>query len=835
MDGDRIDAVLDTSGLVHPIAIDPAWSPVASLAVARLAHATVALADGRGLVVGGNDATSGNQPEIYDPVTNTWKKGVKTAFSYGSFVFPAGAAALSSGKVLAVYDHAEIFDPASETWTNANKTSTTAFTAVTVLGDGRALAACAGNGGSTASTELFTAPSTWATAPNMATSRNSGCRLVTLSSGRAFVVGGAATLNAELFDPATNKWTTTSAMKVARQYGPFAVVLGTGKVLVGGGDSTTATELYDPATNVWSTGPAMAHARQNGAAAAIGGGKVLVVGGIRAADAFNNDAEIYDPVTNTFTAAGTMSELRAHLSIARLAGGRVLVPGGGYKFSASPYPTATVDLYGDVLGASCTTNAACATGSCVDGVCCASSACAAPARCDLAPAKGTCTRPLGTVCSKAADCATGSCVDGYCCESACGGQCEACDVPGKLGLCSSVVGAPRGKRPSCTGPGAGTPCGVRCDGLDRTKCSVPGPSASCGVDSCDMGIESKSGTCDASGKCTATTKSCDAYACGATICKSSCTGDVDCAPGFYCKSSACVPIEGLGTPCTSASTCTSGFCTDGVCCGTALCPAFGSCANPESPGVCKIKRGNACTNDVECASAHCVDGVCCDSACDGQCEACDVSGKFGTCTPVDGAPHGTRAGCESGGGACGAKTCAGAIDAKSCAGFLAVDGECAPPSCTGSTYVGASGCTAGSCVAPAAIACAPYACDEAGCRSACSKNEDCAEGNVCSENQCIPARMTCTSDKTQAVAKDGTTTSCLPYLCISTGECGTRCASSRDCAPGAVCDVSSGQCAVPTTDESSGGCSTSRGDKDATPAALLLLVCALALSRARRP
>ena len=65
-------------------------------------------------------------------------------------------------------------------------------------------------------------------------------------------------------------------------------------------------------------------------------------------------------------------------------------------------------------------------------------------------------------------------------------------------------------------------------------------------------------------------------------------------------------------------------------------PAGTSCGQGlecDGMGNCVAGLGSPCVDDNECASGQCADEVCCDSACDGACEACDVSGTEGTCTP----------------------------------------------------------------------------------------------------------------------------------------------------------------------------------------------------------
>src|SRR5262245_65700254 len=43
--------------------------------------------------------------------------------------------------------------------------------------------------------------------------------------------------------------------------------------------------------------------------------------------------------------------------------------------------------------------------------------------------------------------------------------------------------------------------------------------------------------------------------------------------------------------------------------------------------------GSSCTAPDQCASGNCVSGVCCDTACTNQCDACNLTGLVGTCSP----------------------------------------------------------------------------------------------------------------------------------------------------------------------------------------------------------
>ncbi|MGZ3422281.1 MAG: GlyGly-CTERM sorting domain-containing protein, partial [Polyangiales bacterium] len=162
--------------------------------------------------------------------------------------------------------------------------------------------------------------------------------------------------------------------------------------------------------------------------------------------------------------------------------------------------------------------------------------------------------------------------------------------------------------------------------------------------------------------------------------------------------------------------------------------------------------GVDCTSDAQCGSGACVDGKCCDKACNGACEACDVPGKEGTCTPIDGSPRMGHA------------------------------------------------------------TCAPYVtCSAGACAASCAKDGDCASGNVCFSalNRCGPSRGLCDAEG-NVVSPAGQKTLCSPFVCGPSGECLNACATTLDCATGFVCDPSQKTCsaATPREAESSGGCAT---------------------------
>ncbi|MBK7395263.1 MAG: hypothetical protein IPJ34_02900 [Myxococcales bacterium] len=274
-----------------------------------------------------------------------------------------------------------------------------------------------------------------------------------------------------------------------------------------------------------------------------------------------------------------------------------------------------------------------------------------------------------------------------------------------------------------------------------------------------------------------------------------------------------------------------------------------------------LALGGACVASTDCAAGACVDGVCCATSCTGQCEACNLKGKEGTCSPVSGAPVGARTAC-GGTGPC-ASTCDGTTTTACTA--PGVTTTCGAASCDGSgRAVPVGHCDgSGACTASSPVPCGTYACVGGACAAKCTTDADCATdarcdatgacvgkstvggkcaaGSECSSGFCVDgaccdracagqceacdrpsapgtcgavtgaphgARIACPKPTcslgvatTAACGASGacevTTASCAPYACDGTG-CAASCTSDTDCATGTSCR--SGACLPPVTD-----------------------------------
>ncbi len=235
-----------------------------------------------------------------------------------------------------------------------------------------------------------------------------------------------------------------------------------------------------------------------------------------------------------------------------------------------------------------------------------------------------------------------------------------------------------------------------------------------------------------------------------------------------------------------------------------------------------LPNGSACTSLGECRSAYCADGVCCDASCTGPCQACNLTGKAGTCSGITGAVHvgrscGVYATCTA--GACDASC---ASDASCTATHHCVGSACTLKKDNGAACGAARECASGFCVD--SVCCSSTcggqceACDVAGkvgvCwpaggkphggRPSCLASGDAECGAQCDgsdRTKCVVGASTqpcsenaCTDGKeSHARFCDGagkcldTATSCGSYACAAT-SCRTSCTAGSDCAAGFYCN-----------------------------------------------
>ncbi|MDQ3036020.1 MAG: MYXO-CTERM sorting domain-containing protein, partial [Myxococcota bacterium] len=303
----------------------------------------------------------------------------------------------------------------------------------------------------------------------------------------------------------------------------------------------------------------------------------------------------------------------------------------------------------------------------------------------------------------------------------------------------------------------GGACGGACDGVARDACAYPDVTTICRAGSCAAGVAILEAGCGGAGACPAEmTQVCAPFLCGDAGCDGDCATDDDCDAGAFCAAGVC---------------------------------------------SAQLDDGGVCDRERQCGSGECVDGVCCESACDGQCEACDVAGSEGVCSVVTGAPHGARAACASDGSDCG-----GACDGteRAACSYPDATASCGDATCAEGMATAAGACdAAGSCDAGGSTECSPFACGDTACLDACTGDEDCAAGFSCVGSECVEVDA-----DGGVVDADG-----------GVGDGGI--------------DPDGGE--VPAAPGSGCGCAVPGGSRDASAPALLLGVLGLAwLARRRR-
>ena len=357
-----------------------------------------------------------------------------------------------------------------------------------------------------------------------------------------------------------------------------------------------------------------------------------------------------------------------------------------------------------------------------------------------------------------------SCPDG---QHRCAGNCVEDKSPDHCGSSCDPCTPPSGGTATCDG----SKCGFACASPAK-QCGAKCTSGCCVDADCPI----QAGT---TGRCDTSTNACD-YACAAGF-KPCGTGN--CIPETNC----CSPSDCPGTcrTCSANGSCVSVINADDTdsCMGT--CDAAATCRSKRGQ---TCQTGNGCVSGTTCAP----DGYCCDKACTNSCQACDIPGFLGICTPVaSGAPHGNRAACAGAGTTCGG-TCAN----KS-------DGACTYPtltcgsaqSCVGGVKTGTTQCDgAGHCPAGPTTTCTigcnatgtdclTCASGQAACGGVC-----CPTGQGCCGNACVDINSSAQHCGASCTACSGTKPICAGGACV-------ECTTNTDCpSTKPTCDQASHSC-----------------------------------------
>jgi hypothetical protein len=387
------------------------------------------------------------------------------------------------------------------------------------------------------------------------------------------------------------------------------------------------------------------------------------------------------------------------------------------------------------------------------------------------PNTATCDDAIG--CTVNDHCQSGSCIgspDNTLCakpQHGCGVYtCDPATDPGQFPDYCRMTPMPSSKqcRP------AGGPCGIpeSCDGTSEDCPADQNKDASvvCQPASCVGATAKPQIKCNGTALCpTQADVTCVEYACSATskACGTECADDDGCQPDHYCVDNKCEK---------------------------------------------RIDPGGTCKDDSQCSKSnpHCVDGVCCNTTCTGQCEACDVEGKEGTCSLVTGEPHGQRSACRGDGSACNG-TCAGQL--RNACAFASAQTVCVQAACdlaTGMAVEQAFCDGAGSCASTDPIVCAPYGCGAVACRGNCVSDAQCAKGAFCKAGVCEELQKPGVS-----CSRDG---QCASGFCTDGVCCEARCDGQCEaCAKSGKCQAVVGAplgarpaCAGETDEACAGAC-----------------------------
>jgi hypothetical protein len=336
------------------------WETAGILSAPHEGASATLLADGRVLIVGGEDATGAlAAAEIVDVAMNVFSvPPMRTARTgHTSTLLADGCVLVTGGRDEdgTALGSAEIFDPVAGSWSDVPGGMTEARSNHVALSlqDGTVLVAGGSNGLYVIdSLEIYDPVSSLFSSlgPRLLSPRQ-GMAASLMADGRVFFVGGSddqgALDTSELLDPKTGLIERGPSLSSPRT-GHALVRLLDGRLLAAGGsdgqDDLSSVEIYDPQPGSFSPASSRLAAAREGYLALLlpDNNAVLFVGG-RAAGKAVTTAEIYEPWNDRFRGAGSAGTGGGRVAGTLLARpGSVLVAGGDVRTAISLYHYPTI-------------------------------------------------------------------------------------------------------------------------------------------------------------------------------------------------------------------------------------------------------------------------------------------------------------------------------------------------------------------------------------------------------------------------------------------------------------------------------------------------------------
>lgn len=315
---------------------------IGQMASVRTAHTATTLADGRVLLLGGQDVNDvvQNTAEIFNPATgvssavapmSTPRSQHSATLLASGRVFVAGGVSMLNvtdpiGSVASALGSTELYDPATNTWSSGpNLPKPRLWHGATKLNDGRVLITAG-----VEVTSVFGLPvpsvvsdcrfynpgtNTLSSAPSIPGDRATHAQLL-LSNGNVAVIGGA-----------------------------------TGNILLLQVNPISTCRIYNPGTNAWTSVASMNHLRARGNLLAAGG-KVYAIGGVDTFDLStlngNAVADIEESTESlgSWSVVQTMIYPRTQATPVFVDGGeRLYVNGTSQTGSGAPNPDLTAEVW----------------------------------------------------------------------------------------------------------------------------------------------------------------------------------------------------------------------------------------------------------------------------------------------------------------------------------------------------------------------------------------------------------------------------------------------------------------------------------------------------------